>query len=82
MELNTRPLRRAQHHERDLTTGQVLLVAHVVVRRQQQIVPGPLSFGQRKSPLEEFVPAAILSFCDVVAGETRSQRLAYCDQTG
>jgi hypothetical protein len=37
MMLKTRPLLEAENHDRDFAAHQILLVAHVLVRRQQHV---------------------------------------------
>jgi hypothetical protein len=61
-----RPLLIADHHKRDSAAFQVLLVPHVLVRRQQDLEPSCLSnryqFGVNKP-----VPSAFNSFDNDVA---------------
>ncbi len=44
-----RPLRGAENDERDAAADQVLLVADVLVGREEDIVAGALGFAERRS---------------------------------
>jgi hypothetical protein len=55
-----RPLLIADHHERDLSARQVLLVAHVFVRRQQKLEPRRLS-SRYQFAVDKPVPSAMAS---------------------
>lgn len=54
--LNVRPLLLPEHNYRDRPVGEVLLIAHVLVRGYEHLEPGLFSCCQQFTVLE-FVPA-------------------------
>jgi hypothetical protein len=65
-------LGRTEHNQGNFAAGQVLLVAHVVVRGQQQVVPSFFGFGQQIA-VGQPVPAAIFGFRNTVLGQIGGQ---------
>lgn len=74
IQLDSRPLRIAENHQRDFPAGEILLVPNILVGAEKHVVTGFLG------PLDQFAVFQLMSAdlpgtSDVVAGETASNRL-------
>jgi hypothetical protein len=63
---------RGQDHHGNPAAGQVLLVPEALVRRDQDIEPGALSFVQ-EAPVFHPVPAHLVGRLDFMAGQNAAQ---------
>lgn len=70
MELRVRPLLVPENQDGNLSPGQILLVANVLVRGEKQIVPSLFSFSEQLTVLE-FMPANLASKRYLMPNETR-----------
>lgn len=70
--LEVGPLRVAQNNDGDLATLQVLLIAHVLALRHQQVEPGFFRCAQQRA-VGEFVQTLCARLLDSMAGQETFQ---------
>lgn len=71
MEFDVRPLLVAEDDDGNFTLRKILLVAHVLIRGQEQFITGFFSLAEQVAVLE-FVPAELPGVSHFVSGKTAS----------